>query len=134
MKKILFSSKAISMDAGLLILRLAVGGLMLTHGWPKLAGFTERMDRFADPLGIGSTSSLGLAVFAEVFCSVLLMLGLLTRLSLIPLIITMGVAVFVIHANDPFSKQELGLLYLLPYLTLFFTGPGKYSVDKMMGK
>lgn len=134
MKKLLLSTKAISLDLGLLVLRLAFGGLMLSHGWPKLMNFSDRMDRFSDPLGIGSTASLSLAVFAEVFCAGFLILGLLTRLSLIPLMITMAVAVFIVHANDPFSRQELGLLYLLAYAALFITGPGKFSLDKMIGK
>lgn len=134
MKKLLLSTKAISLDLGLLLMRLAFGGLMLSHGWPKLMNFSDRMDRFSDPLGIGSTASLSLAVFAEVFCAGFLVLGLLTRLSLIPLMITMAVAVFIVHANDPFSRQELGLLYLLAYAALFATGPGKFSLDKMMGK
>lgn len=134
MKKLLLSTKAISLDLGLLLLRLAFGGLMLSHGWPKLMNFSDRMDRFSDPLGIGSTASLSLAVFAEVFCAGFLILGLLTRLSLIPLMITMAVAVFIVHANDPFSRQELGLLYLLAYAALFITGPGKFSIDKMIGK
>lgn len=134
MKKLLLSTKAISLDLGLLVLRLAFGGLMLSHGWPKLMNFSDRMDRFSDPLGIGSTASLSLAVFAEVFCAGFLILGLLTRLSLIPLMITMAVAVFIVHANDPFSRQELGLLYLMAYAALFITGPGKFSLDKMIGK
>lgn len=128
----LLSSRPFSTDAGLLIVRLALAVFMLAHGYPKLAHFAERMDKFSDPYGIGSPTSLALAVFAEFFCSILLGLGLFTRLALIPLIITMGTVVFIVHAGDPFGDREKALLYLLPYLGLFFTGPGKYSVDGLM--
>ena len=92
---------------GLLLLRLgACSFLIYGHGWGKLANYTARSETFSDPLGVGSPMSLGLAVFAEVFCSIAVMLGLLTRLAAIPLIITMGVAGFIRHAPDPFAKKE----------------------------
>jgi len=63
------------------------------------------------------------------------LIGFITRVSLIPLIITMIVAVFVAHAGDPFSDKELGLFFLITFIVLFLTGPGKYSLDrKLFGK
>lgn len=117
-------------DLGLLLLRLFTGLTMLfSHGWRKMMNYQDISDSFPSVLGMGPELSLSMAVFAEVFCAALLALGLFTRLALVPLIITMLVAVFIIHADDPFNKQEFGLLYLLPYITLFLTGPGKYSLD-----
>lgn len=84
---------------------------------------------FQDPFGVGGTISLGLAIFAEVFCAILVVLGLWTRLALIPLIATMAVAFFIIHSGDPFIKKELSLLYLIGFSALFAGGPGLYSVD-----
>jgi putative oxidoreductase len=134
MKKLLFSNKPFQIDLGLLLLRLASGGFMAySHGWGKLQQLLSGDMSFADPIGIGETPSFVLAVFAEFVCGILVALGLFTRVALVPLIITMGVAVFIIHAEDPFSKQEFGLLYLVPYLTLFLTGPGKLSLDKQLG-
>jgi putative oxidoreductase len=130
MKKTMNGVKPLSIDLGLLLLRIAAGGLMLiNHGWPKIINFADKADRFADPFGIGSTPSLILVIFAEFFCSSLLVLGLLTRYSLIPLIITMVVAAFVVHAGDPFREIESALFFLISYVALFFTGPGKYSAD-----
>ena len=71
---------------------------------------------------------------AEVVAAILLILGLGTRFVLIPLIITMLVAFFIVHADDPFSKKELALLYLIPFISLFLTGPGKYSLDALIFK
>lgn len=121
------------MNVWLLIVRICVAGLMLTHGFPKLEKIMNGNWGFADTWGIGSTLTLVLVVFAEFFCSILLALGLATRLALIPLIITMTVAVFQIHWADPLSKKELPLLFLMFFITIFITGPGKYSIDKLIG-
>ena len=118
----------------LLILRVGVSGLMLTHGYPKLLRLLDGNMQFGDPLGIGAGVSFVLAVFAEAICSVLIILGLGTRLASIPLIITMATAAFIVHANDPFGKQEVPILYLLIYVTLLIVGAGKYSLDQGIGK
>ena len=118
--------------AGLLLLRLAFGGIMIYgHGWAKLTGFAEKSATFPDPLGVGSAASLGLAVFAEVFCAAAVLVGLFTRLATIPLIVTMVVAVFAVHADDPFGRKELGLVYLAAYLALLARGAGAWSVDAL---
>ncbi len=117
-------------DLALLLLRLGFGGIMIYgHGWAKLTGFGEIAAEFPDPLGAGPATSLGLAVFAEVFCAAAVVLGLLTRWTLLPLIVTMVVAVFVVHADDPFRRQELGLLYLVAFVVLWLKGPGRWSID-----
>ncbi|KGO84697.1 DoxX family protein [Flavobacterium rivuli WB 3.3-2 = DSM 21788] len=117
-----------------LILRVVAGGFMLVHGLEKLEMLKANPVQFADPIGIGEPASLTLAVFAELVCSALLILGLLTRLAIIPLIITMLVAVFIVHAADGFEKQELGALYLGVYIVLIITGAGKFSVDRLIAK
>lgn len=134
MLRSLWSAKPFALDFGLLLIRLAVSGLMLTHGYPKLVHFAERAEKFSDPLGIGSPASLGLVVFAEFFCSILLFLGLFTRFALVPLMVAMAVAVFIVHGDDPFGDKEKGLLFLIPYIGLFLTGPGHWSLDRMLKK
>ena len=122
-------------NVGLLILRVSTGLIMLfAHGWGKLINFSTIAPNFADPIGVGPTVSLALAVFAEVFCSVAVIAGLKTRWAVVPLVITMIVAVGIVHGSDPWGKKELGIMYLISFLVLFFTGPGKYSVDGIMGK
>ena len=88
--------------------------------------------QFPAMMGMSPEFSLGLAVFAEVFCSVLLIAGFATRLAVVTLIITMLVAALIIHGEDPFGKQESSLQYLLVYVLLFFTGSGKYSIDYLL--
>lgn len=116
---------------GLFFLRLFVGCTMLAaHGMPKILGFAEKHLVFADPLHLGSSLSLGLAIAAEVGCSVLLILGFATRLVSLPLAFTMLVAAVMVHGADPFAKKELALVYAVIYLTLFFTGGGSFSLGK----
>jgi putative oxidoreductase len=100
----------------------------------SIGHFGEKAGVFPDPIGLGSQISLSLTIFAEVFCSIAIILGLATRLVAIPLIITMSVAVFIIHADDPWQKKEFALLYLVPYLTLVFTGAGRFSLDAVIKK
>ncbi|NJY62466.1 DoxX family protein [Salinimicrobium sp. CDJ15-81-2] len=117
-------------DLGLLILRLGAGGLMLTHGTPKLITlFGGEEIVFADPMGIGMGVTLALTVFAEFICSILIILGLGTRIAAVPLMITMFTAAFVIHAADPFQRKEMAIIYLLTFTVLLITGAGKHSLD-----
>lgn len=108
--------------------------MMLTHGYPKLMKLLDGDFTFRDPIGLGSGTSLILAVLAEVVCSLLILLGAGTRLATIPLLFTMLVAAFIAHGNDPFGKKELPLLYMLMYLVLLVMGSGKYSIDQMITK
>lgn len=119
----------------LLILRAAVGIFMLTHGMGKLERlFGDDPIQFADPLGVGATASLAMAVFSEVLCSILLILGLGIRFATIPLLITMLVAIFIVHATDGFGRQELPGLYALIHLAIGTMGAGKYSIDYLIMK
>lgn len=121
-------------DFALLLLRTVSGAFMLfAHGLPKLSKLFSSGDiNFSDPLGIGTIPSLTLAMFSEFFCSILVVLGLFTRASLTALIITMFVAGFIHHASDPFVQKEKAFLFLLIYVFLFITGPGKYSLSRMI--
>jgi putative oxidoreductase len=133
--KMLFSVKPknTAINFSLLLLRLGISSLMLTHGWPKLQRLLGGGEiSFSDPLGIGAVPSLVAATLTEVVGSVLIMLGLGTRLASISLIFTMAVAVFLHHANDPFARKELGLLYMLVYIVLLIMGSGKFSVDRFI--
>ncbi len=128
----LLNSEPISEDLGYLVLRVSAGGTMLwQHGWPKLMAFTERMDSFPDPFGIGGTLSLILIIIAELLCSALVVLGLWTRVALIPLIVGMAVIVFMVKGDASFKEQELALVYLFAFATLMFTGSGRFAIDRI---
>lgn len=133
MKKIFSVNRSSEhVDIAILLARISIAILMLTHGISKIALFNETPVQFMDFMGLGTEMSLALAIFAEMGCSVLILLGLATRVAVIPLIITMLVAVFIVHGADPFAKQEMGLHYLLVYIMLLLTGSGKYSLDSLV--
>lgn len=121
-----------TVQVGLLILRVFVGAMMLTHGMAKLLAFSELSLVFPDPLGVGSTLSLLLLLGSEVVCSILLMCGILTRLVVLPSIFGLLVAIFAIHGADAFAVKELAWLYTGVYVALFFAGGGRYSVDELI--
>lgn len=129
------NSNSVIRDIILLIVRVFIGFAMLSHGFPKLQMLLEGGDvKFFDFIGLGPKISLILTVFAEFVCSILLILGLFTRVALGFLIFTMIIAVTMVHGSDPFDKMELGLTYLSIYLLLIAFGAGKVSVDHMIEK
>lgn len=135
MKKLLSTKySAGTFNVAMLLLRFGVGVLMINHGYDKLIHFSAMKADFMNFLGLGNSISLTLVVFAEFFCSLFIIIGLFTRLSAVPLIITMAVALFMVFKGDVFGKGELPALYLAVYVVLLLLGPGKISVDGMTGK
>jgi putative oxidoreductase len=135
MKK-LFSTKysAAAFNLAMLILRIGFAGLVLPHGYDKLVNFAANEKGMINFLGIGQTMSLALVVFSEFFCALFVLFGLFTRLATIPLIISMTVAVMIAHNGRIFSDGEHAAMYAVGFFVLLLVGPGKISVDGMMGK
>jgi putative oxidoreductase len=135
MKKLISTSYSNgAFNTAMLVLRLALGILMMMHGYDKLVHFSQYSEKFMNFMGIGSSMSLALCVFAEFFCSLFLLLGLFTRLAAIPLIIVCLVIIFKVNKGDIFGHAEIVTVYLAGYLVLLLAGPGKVSVDGMIGK
>ena len=118
----------------LLAARIAFGALLMTHGIAKWQNFDALSTTFPDPLGIGSHTSLLLAIFAEVICSAGFITGTLYRLAGIPMIFTMCVAFFSVHKADPFSVRELAFVYLIAFVLLYIAGPGRFAVDNLIAR
>lgn len=126
---------ALLQNVFLLLVRVAVSFAMLSHGFPKLQMLLEGGDiQFYNFLGLNSTISLTLTIFAEFVCSIFIILGLFTRWATFFLIFTMAFAAFIYHSGDPFYKKELSILYLCVYLLLFVFQAGKFSIDSMIKK
>lgn len=121
-------------NVALLLLRVGFGVMMIPHGYDKLVHFAKMKSNFINFLGIGSTMSLSLDIFAEFFCALFLIFGLFSRLVVIPLIIAMGVAVALAHKYDFFGEGEHAAMYLVGFMVILLVGPGKISVDGMINK
>lgn len=117
-----------------LLMRIGFGGLLVHHGYQKLVNFAEIKGKFINFLGMGQSVSLGLTVFAEFFCAMLVIIGLFSRLATIPIIIVLSVALFKAHRGLVFSEGEMAALFLAGFISLLILGPGKISVDGMSGK
>jgi putative oxidoreductase len=63
-----------------------------------------------------------------------LILGLFTRIAALIIVINLSVAVFVYHHGMPLKNVELGAVFLISIFTILILGPGRVSVDGMMGK
>ncbi len=115
---------------GIAFLRICVGAMMLTHGWPKLLMLLHGEGAgWMDPIGIGGTLSLALCCFAEFFCSLAIIAGLLTRLASLVLVLNFWVVVFFVHPRAPWAQVELPVLYLICFITLVCTGSGRFGID-----
>jgi len=123
-------NKNIALNVTLLIYRSGISFMMMTHGFSKLMRLLEGQVSFSDPLGIGQTPTLLLAILAEFVAPILIVLGWKTRYAAVPVVGVMSVAAFMVHAADPFAQKELALLYLLAFLMVVFVGPGKYALDR----
>ena len=119
-----------------LLVQRVVSGLMLLigHGLPKISNFSELSGNFYDPFRIGHRNSLVLVILAELFCSMLLVLGLFTRIVAFIIVFNLSIAVFIYHHGQPLKNFELGAIYLVNVFTIMIVGPGRVSVDGMMGK
>lgn len=125
---------ASAFNFALLLLRVGAGILLLAHGYDKLVHFENFRSQFLNFMGLGSRVSLSLTIFAEFFCSIFVILGLFTRLAVIPIIVVMCVATFMVFQGHVFGKGELPALYLLVFLTILLVGPGRVSVDGAISK
>ena len=131
----LFPTKpnSVRVSSLLLSVRIIFGILLMTHGLQKWSNFHELSSVFPDPVGLGSSLSLGLAIFGELICSMAFIIGFVYRLAMIPMICTMLVAFFVIHGGDAFAVKELAFVYLVVFIVMYITGPGKFSIDFIIG-
>jgi len=135
MKKIInLSFIPINTDLALLILRVWLGfGVFVKHGIEKITGFSKMAEHFPDPIGIGSSASLSFALVSDAFCSVLVILGLATRLSAAVIVINLLAAfglLFKFSLEKPHS--ELAFVYLGGFIVILLAGAGKYSIDNKL--
>ena len=115
----------------ILVLRVFFGILFFMHGLDKLTNFNDLSYSYPSVFGFGSYMTLMITIFAEFACSMFLIVGLLVRITVIPMIAAMAVAFFDVH-DGMMPDGELSLIYLILFIILYVTGPGRYSVDYLI--
>ena len=134
MGNMITNHRPLHVDLGILILRLIFGGMLMYVGYFKLSTYDQTIGMFTDPLGIGKELTLILVIFAELICGFFVAIGLLTRLSVLPIFILMTVVFFIVHQNDAFIMKQLPFVYWLLCFVIFIFGSGRYSVDRIIFK
>jgi putative oxidoreductase len=134
MKNKIVSTIPFDTDLAALLMRLILGGLFIYHGWQKIESYDTILPMFKDPIGLGNKLSFNLLIFSEFFGGILLVVGLFTRLAVLPILFSMFIAYFVAHQHDPFMRKELPFSLLLWCLPVFVMGSGKYSLDRLIFK
>ena len=113
------------------IMRLIVGLLFACHGGQKLLGFP--------PGGHGAGEGIMLlGAWIELVAGFLIAFGLATRVAAFLASGMMAVAYFMAHASGHFfpivNKGELAVVYCFVFLFIFFYGPGRLSIDALIGR
>jgi putative oxidoreductase len=113
-------------DLGLLFLRIS-GALFLlwVHGLPKLLNYSEQLQLIEDPFHLGANITLLLAIFAEVLCPLLIIVGVLVRLACLPILAVLLIALLVVHPEWTLFEGQFGWLLLIIFTTLLISGPGR---------
>jgi putative oxidoreductase len=133
MKRIL-STQPLNTDLGILLLRLILGGLFTWHGYDALNHYNLYLSMSKSTIGLGANLEFNLVVFSQFICGIMVAAGLLTRLAVIPIFITMTVAFFVAHKGQPFMMKELPFAYWLLCIPVFVFGSGRCSLDRLFAR
>ncbi|MFC5683747.1 DoxX family protein [Flavobacterium sp. MAHUQ-51] len=123
-----------NIDLGLLIIRVAVGGLMLLHGIAKI-GKTSFIAGLLSEKGLPEFLSYGVYL-TEIIAPILILIGYRTRLSSIAYVFGALFALFLVHTNEILQLNENGGwqlellgLYISGGIALVFTGGGKIALS-----
>jgi putative oxidoreductase len=123
------------LDTGLLLFRLLAGfALLRVHGLEKIANYEEEVRSIPDPFGLGGEVNVAIAIFSDVFCALLVMGGLFTRLASLAVMSTTLVGLLFVHINDPWHGRDVPMVYSIMFLVILLLGPGKYSLDGALSK
>jgi putative oxidoreductase len=117
-------------DVGLLFLRVSAGLFLLwVHGLPKLLNYSIELQRIEDPFHLGANLTLMLAIFAEVLCPLLIVIGVLVRLACLPILVVLLVALLIVHPQWSVAEGQFGWLLLILFASIFIAGPGRLAIN-----
>ena len=134
LSKFLFSTSSYLSSVNLLLFRVVISASLMTHGYGKLLRLIDGDIWSRTHFIFNEEISMALVVFGEFFAPLFVLIGVGTRIFAIPFIYTFCVIVFDVHWGDSFGKMEKGLMFLVSYVLIFLSGPGKISVDNLISK
>ena len=120
---------------GLLVLRLALGAVMIAHGWQKIAGHMNGIMGMLPHLGIPAWMAY-LVVAAEFGGGILVVFGFLTRFAAFAILVDMLVAIAKVHLKNGMTGQggfEFPMACAAIAFALIFFGSGPIAVDALRG-
>jgi putative oxidoreductase len=121
----------IKSDLGLLFIRVWFCiSLFVKHGLEKVFHYSDMLAKFPDPIHVGPTVGLTFAMIADFVCTLLIIIGLGTRLAALLMVINLLV-IFIFMHGFSFMDGHAELVYVYLGLAIFIViaGPGKYSLD-----
>ncbi|HLS87034.1 MAG TPA: DoxX family protein [Burkholderiales bacterium] len=123
-------------DVGKLVLRLALGILILLHGLAKIAGGVSGIEKMLEGVGLPATIAWGVYL-GEVLAPLLVILGFYARIGAIVIMINMLFAIGLAHTADVFALSktggwaiELQAMFLFTALAIALIGPGRYAINR----
>jgi putative oxidoreductase len=123
-------SDELAQDVGLLFLRVGAGLFLLwVHGLPKLLDYSTELQHIEDPFHVGANLTLMLAIFAEVLCPLLIVAGVLVRLSCLPILFLLLVALLIVHPQWSVAEGQFGWLLLILFTSILIAGPGRLAIN-----
>lgn len=131
MKVNIFYWQSLVVDKALLLNRILVSSsLLFIHGLAKLKHFHAGGNEFPDPFHWGPDFTFYFACFATVFCPLLIMAGVFTRIAAAFALSITLTGLLLVHAHDPLVIKDTPYIYSVALATIFLLGPGKYSLDQ----
>ena len=122
-------------DLSMLLFRIAISvQLMIAHGLKKIGVGVEEAERVPNPLHLPEQFNQFFAIASNLVFPVLVIIGLFTRLSVLPILAVTLMGYFVVHWNDPLLEKDMPFMYSVAYLFLLVIGPGRYSADHVINK
>ena len=135
-KHLLFAPNSFYRETGLGIVRIFFGAFMVYHGWEvfdetKMQDYSKWMSDLKLPAP-AFMSYLGKAI--ELIAGIFVLAGLLTRIAIIPIALTMLFICFFIGKGRIFMEEQHPFMFVLLSLLFFLAGPGRWSLDKAIFK
>jgi putative oxidoreductase len=106
--------------------------MILVHGLKKLGLTGGDAEVVPNPLHLPEAFNQLFATAANLVFPLFVIVGLFTRIAILPIIAVPLTGYFIVHGHDPLLVRDVPFMYSLSYLLVLLLGPGKYSIDYLI--